>query len=144
MENCLLQYTISKNGRLLERFQEREYIEYSEEEKKNKNLRPWNLWKDVVIKNEYDKVVDHHGKINFYTNLEHTEEEDIWVEFIAYFVYGKLDKIELFRYEKTKSNRLHNKECEEQRLKENKKLWNRAKKFLNYLGWSWFWKKVTN
>lgn len=143
LENCLLHYTITEDGRLLEHVQEREYIEYTEEEKKNKKRKPWDMFKNVKIINEYDKQINHHGVINFYTNLDYTEEEDIWVEFNAYFVYGKLDRIELFSFQKEKSRKIYNKEWEEKRKLEEKKLWNRTKKVLNRFGWNIFWRKVS-
>jgi len=143
LENCLLHYTISEDGRLLEHIVEQEYIHYTEEEKKSKDRRPWDLYKDIIIKNEYDKEVNHHGVIVFYTSVEITDTEDAWVEFKAFFVYGKLDKIELLQYEKQPSKSIYNKEWEEKRKLEAKKLWNRTKKALYYIGWRWFWNKMS-
>ena len=100
--------------------------------------------KDVKITNEYDKFVEHHGVINFYTGVDHTDEESFWVEFNAYFIYGKLDKIELAKCEKQKSTKLHNKEWDEKRKLDDKKLFNRAKRTLRKLGWTFFWRKVSN
>ena len=143
LENGLLHYTISEDGRLLEHVVEQEYVHYTEEEKKSKDRRPWDLYKDVIIKNEYDKEVNHHGVIVFYTSVEITDTEDAWVEFKAFFVYGKLDKIELLQYEKQKSISIYNKEWEEKRKIEAKKLWNRTKKALYCIGWRWFWNKMS-
>ncbi len=143
LENCLLHYTISEDGRLLEHIVEQEYIHYTEEEKKSKDRRPWDLYKDIIIKNEYDKEVNHHGVIVFYTSVEITDTEDAWVEFKAFFVYGKLDKIELLQYEKQPSKSIYNKEWEEKRKLEAKKLWNRTKKALYCIGWRWFWNKMS-
>ena len=143
LENCLLHYTISDDGRLLEHVVEQEYVHYTEEEKKSKDRRPWDLYKDIIIKNEYDKEVDHHGIVNFYTSVEITDTEDAWVEFNAFFVYGKLDKIELLQYEKQPSRAIYNREWEEKRKLEAKKLWNRTKKALYYIGWRWFWNKMS-
>jgi hypothetical protein len=142
LENCLIHYTISEDGRLLEHIQEREYVEFTEEEKKNKNIKPWNIWKQVKIIKEYDKEINHHGVINFYSDVDYTEEEDFWVEFNAYFVYGKLDRIELFKCQKQKSRKVYNKEWDEKRKLEQKKLWFRTKKILNYFGWNFFWRKT--
>ena len=143
LENCLLHYTISEDGRLLEHVVEQEYVHYTEEEKKRKDRKPWDLYKDVTIKKKYDKEVDHHGVVNFYTNVDYTDEEEFWVEFNAYFVYGKLDKIELFKCEKNKSQTVYHKEWEEKRKIEEQKLWNRTKKILRYIGWGWFWNKMS-
>jgi hypothetical protein len=142
LENCLLRYDII-DDKLVEHVIEREYVHYTEEEKKDKNRKPWDLFKDVKITNEYDKDISHHGVINFYTGVDHTDEESFWVEFNAYFVYGKLDKIELFKCEKQKSRNLYHKEWEEIRKIEDKKIWNRMKKILRYIGWRWFWNKMS-
>ena len=143
LENCLLHYTISEDGRLLEHITEREYVHYTEEEKKQKGRNRWDFYKDVKITNEYDKEIPHHGIINFYTSVEITDTEDAWVEFKAFFVYGKLDKIELLQYEKQPSRSIYNKEWEEKRKVEAKKLWNRTKKALYCIGWRWFWNKMS-
>jgi len=143
LENCLLHYTISEDGRLLDHIMEREYVYYTEEEKKQKGRNRWDLYKDVKITNEYDKEIHHHGIINFYTNVDYTDEEEYWVEFNAYFIYGKLDRIELFKCEKQKSRTIYHKEWEEKRKIEEQKLWNRTKKVLRYIGWGWFWNKMS-
>jgi len=143
LENCLLHYTISEDGKLLEHIEEREYVHYTEEERKQKGRNRWDLYKDVKITNEYDKEIQHHGVVNFYTSVDYTDEEEYWVEFNAYFIYGKLDRIELFDYNKQKSRIVYNKEWEEKRKIEEKKLWNRTKKILRYIGWRWFWNKMS-
>ena len=143
LENCLLHYTISEDGRLLEHVVEQEYVHYTEEERKQKGRRPWDLYKEVIIKNEYDKEVHHHGVVNFYTGVDYTDEEEFWVEFNAFFIYGKLDRIELFKCEKQKSRTVYHKEWEEQRRIEDSKLWNRVKRLLRYVGWRWFWHKMS-
>ena len=142
LENCLLHYTISEDGKLLEHIEEREYVHYTEEEKKQKGRNRWDLYKDVKITNEYDKEI-HHGIINFYTNVDYTDEEEYWVEFNAFFIYGKLDRIELFDYNKQKSRTVYHKEWEEKRKLEEKKICNKIKKVLRYLGWRWFWNKMS-
>ena len=143
LENCLLHYTISEDGRLLEHVVEQEYVHYTEEERKQKGRKPWDLYKEVIIKNEYDKEVHHHGVVNFYTGVDYTDEEEFWVEFNAYFIYGKLDRIELLKCEKQKSRTVYHKEWEEQRRIEDSKLWNRVKRLLRYVGWRWFWHKMS-
>lgn len=143
LENCLLHYTISEDGRLLEHVVEREYVHYTKEERKQKDRRSWDLYKEVIIKNEYDKEIQHHGVVNFYTSVDYTDEEEFWVEFNAFFIYGKLDRIELFDYNKQKSRTVYHKEWEEKRKIEEQKLWNRTKKILRYIGWGWFWNKMS-
>lgn len=146
LDNSLANYYITEEGSLLEEIVEREYIPYSEEElaelKKDKNKNKRLLLfthKDVIIKNKYTKPVAHHGVINFYHMLPFSEEEDYWLGFNAYFIYGKLDKIELAESEKHKSSRLYNMEWDRKRELEAKLLWNRAKIFLNRFGWRRFW-----
>ena len=143
LENCLLHYTISEDGKLLEHIEEREYVHYTEEEKKQKGRNRWDFYKDVKITNEYDKEIHHHGIINFYTNVDYTDEEEYWVEFNAFFIYGKLDRIELFKCEKQKSRAVYHKEWDEKRKIEDKMIWNRIKKVLHYIGWRWFWNKMS-
>lgn len=132
LENCLLHYFISEDGYLYEEVIENEYIPYTDEEKKEKNLRGWNIWKNVVEKNRYNKKVEHHGTILFYDSFELSEEQDFWVDYKAFFVYGKLDKIEIFNTENSKSLKLHNKECEEMRLKQTNSWLHKAKKYTGY------------
>jgi hypothetical protein len=146
LDNSLSLYHITEDGSLVEEVVEREYIPYSEEElaelkkDKNKNKRLFLFThKDVIIKNKYTKPVAHHGVINFYHVLPFSEEQDYWLGFNAYFIYGKLDKIELTESEKHKSSRLHNMEWDRKRELEEKLLWNRAKTFLNRFGWRRFW-----
>jgi len=143
LENCLLHYTISEDGRLLEHVVEQEYVYYTEEEKKQKSRKPWDFYKDVIIKNEYDKEIPHHGVINFYTSVDYTDEEEFWVEFNAYFTHGKLDRMELLKCDKQKSRAVYHKEWEEKRKIEEQKFWNRTKKVLRYIGWRWFWNKMS-
>ena len=132
LENCLLQYFISEDGFLYEEVVEYDYIPYTEEEKKNKNYKFWNIWKDVVEKNRYNKKIEHHGTIMFYDSFELSEEKDFWVDYKAYFVYGKLDKIEISNTEVTKSLKLHNKECEAARNEHNNTTLYKLKRYTGY------------
>lgn len=104
LDNCLDNYTITENGELLEDVVEREYTYYTEEEKKK--LKGWHFIKDEKIIKEYSKDVNYHGTIRFYELFDLNEEEDIWVEFDAHFVYGKLDKIELANTQKHESRKI--------------------------------------
>jgi len=104
LDNCLCNYEITKNGELLENVVEKEYTYYTEEERKN--LRSWSFIKDEKIIKEYNKKVEYHGVIRFYELFDLNEEEDIWIEFDAYFVYGKLDKIELAKTERQQSQKI--------------------------------------
>ena len=106
MENCLCDYTITEEGDLLETFVEYEYTYYTEEEKKQKNHKPWNIVKDQKIVKQYNKKLDFHGKITFYESFNFSDVEDIWVDFTAYFIYGKLDKLELAKVEKFENRKI--------------------------------------
>jgi len=98
LDNCLSNYRITKDGELVEDVVEKEFTYYTDEERKK--LKGWNFIKDEKIVKKYSKKVEYHGIIKFYEMFEFTEEEDIWVDFDAYFVYGKLDKLELAKVEK--------------------------------------------
>jgi hypothetical protein len=144
LENCLLDYKISKNGYLYEHVIEREYIPYTDKEKKNKDHRPWNIWKEVIVKDEYDKrVKDYHGKLRFYTYDNLNDEQDYWVEFDAYFIYGKLDKIVLVEFKKETARTISNEIIQKEYDEKQKKPWGVFKRYARYLGWHWFWKKVS-
>jgi len=98
LDNCLFEYFIDKKGNLYQIEIENEYIEYTEEEKKNKDYRCWDVYKEVVEISRRNKWLDFHGILRFYDYLNIDEQHDCWLEFEAFFVYGKLDKIELKEY----------------------------------------------
>ena len=81
LENCLLNYFVSEEGDLYEEIVERDYIPFTEEEKSLKE--GYQIWKDVVVKNKYNKKVDFHGTVVFYDIFEFDEKQDIWVDFKA-------------------------------------------------------------
>jgi len=144
LDNCLLDYWISEQGELFEHVVEREYVPFTEKEKKSKKNKGWNFWKEVIEKNSYDKQINHHGTLTFYTYDELNEDTDFWVEFQSYFVYGKLDKIELKEFKLNKDRKIQNKKLEEEYKKRQKHPWNVFKHYASYLGWRWFWRKVSN
>lgn len=118
LDNCLDNYTITENGELVEDVVEKEYTYYTEEERKK--LKGWYFIKDEKIIKEYSKDVNYHGTIRFYELFDLNEQEDIWVEFDAHFVYGKLDKIELANTQKHESRKIKmNRWKEEDRKKIN-------------------------
>lgn len=139
LDNCLLDFWISEEGELFEHVVERDYIPYSEEERKDKKISPWNMWKEVIEKNTYDKKINHHGVLKFYTYDEYDKETDYWVEFNAYFVYGKLDKFELLEFSLDKERKIQNKKWEEEYKRKLKHPITYIKK---YSGWNWIWKKI--
>ena len=139
LDNCLETYIISEDGELLEEVIEYEYTYYTEEEKKQKNHKPWNLVKDQKIVKQETKRVDFHGKITFYETLDLNDQESIWVDFEAYFVYGKLDKLELAKVEKYENRKI--KMDEYWKTYENKQN-SFCYKLRKYSGWFWLWKKI--
>jgi hypothetical protein len=145
LDNCLLEYFINEEGFLFEHVVEREYIAYTKEERKSRKIKPWDLWKEVIEKETYDKKIeDYHGKILFYTYDKYDENNDFWLEFNAYFIYGKLDKIELKQFKKEKSRTISNQQFINEYKKQQKQPWNLFKKYASYIGWSWFWRKLSN
>ena len=142
LECAMSLYVITEEGELHEEIVERDYIPYTEEELKLLTPKPWNAFKEIVVKNKYLKPIAHHGVINFYSSLKYTATQDIWAEFNAYFIYGKLDKIELFKVDLHNSQEINNQLWYEAQAAKEKLLWYRVKKVLNYVGWRWFWKRI--
>ena len=138
LDNCLLEYIISENGELLEEVVEREYIHYTEEEKKQ-NRNKWSFYKDVIEKNRYTKKVEYHGKIVFYEIIDFSETEDIWLDFEAYFNYGNLDRIELIKTEKHESRKIRMNEFWEE---EKKRVNSLSYKLKKYSGLFWGLNKI--
>ena len=139
LDNCLENYIISEDGELLEEVIEYEYTYYTEEEKKHKDHKPWNIVKDQKIVKQETKKVDFHGKITFYETIDLSDEESVWVDFDAYFVYGKLDKLELAKVEKYKNRKVNMDDYwKTYEIKQNS-FFNKLKK---YSGWFWFWDKL--
>ena len=84
-----------------------------------------------------------HGIVNFYDSIEFSKEEEMWVEFAAYFVYGKIDKIELIEATKKEAHSISNQKWQKEMEERQNHPWNRIKRFLRYFGWHWFWRNVT-
>ena len=139
LDNCLETYIISEDGELLEEVIEYEYTYYTEEEKKRKDHKAWDIVKNQKIVKQETKKVDFHGKITFYETIDFSDEEDIWVDFDAYFVYGKLDKLELAKVEKYKNRK---RETDEYWKNYNNKKNSFSYKLKKYFGWFWLWKKI--
>ena len=144
LENCLLDYFISEEGFLYEHIVDKEYIPYSEEERKLKKISPWNLWKEVIEKGSRNEKMDFHGTLKFYTYDQLDEDTDFWIDFQAYFVYGKLDKIKLIDFSIDKDRRVQNEKWKEEYKKKQKHPWNVFKKYASYVGWRWFWRKASS
>jgi magnesium-transporting ATPase (P-type) len=144
LDNCLSEYWISEDGELFEHIIEREYIPYTEEERKNKNHKPWDIWKDVIEKGSRDEKINYHGVLTLYTYDELDDDTNFWIEIKAYFIYGKLDKIESVEFKLDKDRKAHNKQWEEEYKRRSKHPWNVFKHYASYVGWRWFWRKISN
>ena len=138
LDNCLCDYTITKRGDLLEELVKYEYTYYTKEEQE-KQKYPWKVIKDQKIIEQETKKVDFHGKITFYETLDLNDQESMWVDFTAYFIYGKLDKIELSKVEKYENRKTKMDEFWKKHEAEQNSIKYKIKK---YSGWLWFWKKV--
>lgn len=139
LDNCLGTYTITKEGKLVETVVQNEYVPYTEQEKKEKNIKSWDLWKDVIEKSREEVPVNFHGKIRFYTYEKFDDLTDFWLEYDAYFIYGSLDKIILVEFKTEESLSIRNRKIDEKRKREQNTVWFEFKKVASYFGWRWFW-----
>jgi len=144
LDNTMSIYIINEYDELVEKRTEREYIPYTEEERKKLKPKPWNIWKEVIEGETTYINTNYHGVLNFYTYEHLNDEEDFNLEYNAYFVYGKLDKIELLNFEKSENYLINNEKIRQRIEEEKKKPWNRFKTLLYPLGWRWFWRKIEN
>jgi hypothetical protein len=141
LDNCLSKYVITKDGKLVEQVTEYEHIPFTKEELKRKDHKPWNIVKESKIVNQYTKDVSFHGVIRFYESFNLSAEEDAWVDFDAYFIYDKLDKIELVNVERNKSRKYSLEKLFEEEDKIKNSFIYKLKK---YSGWFLFWKKIVD
>jgi hypothetical protein len=134
LSNCLSTYYIEKNGLLKEEIVEGNWTPIPENERKS----PWDISNFNETK-RYKKKIDYHGIINFYEYLDIDDLTGAWVEFEAYFIYGKLDKFVLKEFKKEKNRKIDNEEWFKEQQEKEKKLPAKIKKFLNRIGWKKFW-----
>jgi hypothetical protein len=139
LDNTLNDYIITEDGDLLCEHVEYEYVYYTEEERKQRGSRPWEIIKETIEKSRYTEKIDFHGKISFYTSETVSETEDAWIDFDAYFIYGKLDKLLLAKVEKFQSSKIKNEKWLDEINKRQNCLSYKLKK---RLGWFSFWKSV--
>ena len=144
LENLMSEYLIDNNS-LYQRIVELEYIDFTEEEKKqNKKNKKWfPIYKDVIEKSSYHKKInDFHGSINFYHYDEFDDKEDFMIDFIAHYIYGNLDRIEFLKFEKFESRKINSEKWRIKMEEEARKPWNQFKYYANFIGWKCFWKFV--
>lgn len=139
-DNCLSEYVIDENGNLFENVIEREYIAWTDEERKKQKPKAWQVFKDVVIKKQelvpQDKF---HGTVRFYCYEQYDEEQDFYIDYDAYYSYGKLDKIEIADFKTFKVNRFSLEDFKKEQNKFNVKFF---RYFKIYSGWNYFWGKI--
>jgi hypothetical protein len=142
LDNTMSLYYINEYRELVEKRTEREYVPYTDEDRKIFKPKPWNLWKEVIEGETTYVDTKYHGTLRFYTYEHLNDEEDFSLDFNAYFIYGKLDKIELAEYSKSENYLINNQRIKEERARQEKRPWNRFKKFASLFGWRWFWRKA--
>lgn len=136
-DNCLSEFILTENGELVEILVEREYIEWSKEEKKT--APKYSFFKDVIEKKREEKKLDYHGVVRFYCYERFDEENDFFIDYDAFFIYGKLDKIEIAEFKKYKAYRNNLQDL----FLEHNKFKNKLKRFVaKYSGWNYLWKSV--
>jgi len=94
---------------------------------------------------EYWDKVDLHGVIHFYDNQYDVQDKwDCWIEFKAIFTDSKLERIELFKFEKTDNQgRKEQSKKWEERLDRENNLWYN-KYFFHTAPFLWFKRKICN
>lgn len=129
LDNCLSTYIIDSNGDIFYEKVIGTWKEIPEEERKYK----WNLYEFEEKEKQLEKI-NFHGILEFYCFEQISDDKNISIDFLAYFIYGKLDKIELKNSEY--SPRTSSTDWFENYNKEQKKLKNKIKKFIR---WKKFW-----
>jgi hypothetical protein len=144
LDNCLSEYIINEYRELVEIVTEREYIAYTEEERKKLKIKPWNLWKEVKEGAITYNNMNYHGVVNFYTYDSIDDDTDFWVDFKAIFSHGKLENIEFLEFKKEVGRKEKNQAFFKKYEECQKNPWNVFKKYASYLGWKWFWRNISN
>lgn len=94
--NCYLGAYFIQGGKLFEqKYKTNEWIKGDE-----KSDSFMDKLGHVKQEDPYLEEIKHHGTINFYHYAE-TDGYDHWIEYVAYFTHGKVEKIELHEYRKT-------------------------------------------
>jgi hypothetical protein len=134
-DNCLSEYVIEEDGSLFETVIEREYIAWTDEERKKQKPKTWQLFKDVIIKKQELVPQDNfHGTVRFYCYEKFDEDNDFFIDYDAFYTYGKLDKISLVEFGKYKNNA---KDIIERMQKEQSGVKRVLRIVKKYTGWSW-------
>lgn len=129
LDNIMATYFIQGGKLYVEKYNRNEWVE---------NADSWAGGYIDRAEPYQEEVKDYHGKINFYHIID-KDGFDHWVEYDAYFTYGKLDKIELVKYKK-ESNVQRKKDLEdlfEEMKKERNKWYNK------YIFHTKVWRKLS-
>lgn len=135
LDNCLSEYIIGEDNCLKEVVVDGVWKKVPE---KNRTS-PWNV-ADFEETNRYEKIIDFHGILKFYCFEEYNNDYDFWLDYEAYFIYGKLDKIKLTEYKKQKSTRGYLDNYLKKKEMESKKIKNKIKKII---GWNFIFRKIS-
>ena len=102
-------------------------------------------WEEAAFKKDKSKI-SHHGKIVFYEYIENVDGYDWFIDFHAYFTYGKLDKITLGNIDKQATTLRLARESlwKHERNMEQRKFSSKLKCLLRSIpGYSYFLKKLS-
>lgn len=135
LDNSLSEYTIDIDGSLKELVIDGTWKAIPEEHRTS----PWNV-ANFEESNRYEKTVDFHGILKFHCFEEYDNEYDFWIDYDAFFIYGKLDKIKLTEYKKQRSTKDYLNNYLSKKQEESKKYKNKIKKII---GWNFTLKKIS-
>jgi hypothetical protein len=136
---CVLETYIIQDRKLYRQCYKSEV--YVEGDAKSKN---WLGRLGHIERNDpYLSPVEHHGEVYFYEFIKDVNDKwDCWVEFKATFTKGNVDKIELFKFDKTDNT--ERRQREKQWLEETERLKNiwYNKYFCHTRPYRWFSHRV--
>lgn len=147
--DCVLDYYIIQNGELF--VQKYKTSKWIEGDKNGKSFM--DKIGHLEREDPYLQKLYFHGEIFFYESFYDIQDKwDCWVEFKAVFTESKLQKIELFRFEKTDNAERKARNLEfMNKLKQEKSKWinkyffyTKLYSFLHHKIWRSFWLTVAN
>jgi len=139
----LAKYKIENGRLLLQKFKDVKQI----------NIETCNgLISSLEPTGEYWEDQNYHGKLKFYDYVvnEKIGNNDCWIEFTAIFTNGQVDKIEVFKFEKTdNTDRIKEQNAFVEIMRQDRDRWinkyfNHTKPVIWFRRWVWyeFWYKV--
>jgi hypothetical protein len=145
--DCAMSHYIIQNGELFEEKYKTE--EWIEGDKNAKNVM--DRIGHMDRRDPYFAKVNFHGEIYFYEFVMNVQDKwDCWIEFKAVFTNSKLEKIELFKFDKTDNAERKTRDLQfQQRMEIEHKKWinkyffyTKFYRFLHYKIWMNFWDMV--